>query len=288
MSQDLQSAARHAAELIEQTDALIIAAGAGMGVDSGLPDFRGKEGFWNAYPALREAGIDFLSAASPASFRADAALAWGFYGHRLNLYRQVQPHPGFAWLRIWGERMLHGWTVFTSNVDGQFQKAGFASEQVHECHGSIHHLQCLGPCSDAIWSAQDFVPQVDEIRCRLLNVPPTCSRCGGLARPNILMFGDGAWIADRSTAQEQRQAHWLQSVTRPVVIEIGAGTAVPSVRWFSQRIIHEFGGRLIRINPTEFKVPTPHDIGLPVGAVQGLSAIAAELGSGWCFPSDLA
>ena len=41
-----------AAELIEQADAIVIAAGAGMGVDSGLPDFRGNEGFWKAYPAL--------------------------------------------------------------------------------------------------------------------------------------------------------------------------------------------------------------------------------------------
>ena len=53
------SAVGQAAFLIEQADALIVAAGAGMGVDSGLPDFRGKDGFWRAYPALREAQIDF-------------------------------------------------------------------------------------------------------------------------------------------------------------------------------------------------------------------------------------
>ena len=50
---------------------------------------------------------------------------------------------------------------------------------------------------------------------------------------------------------------WLAGVQAPVVVKIGAGTAIPSVREFSQRIIHEFGGRLIRINPTESSVPTP-------------------------------
>ena len=40
-----------AASLIEQADMLIVSAGAGMGVDSGLPDFHGKDGFWLAYPA---------------------------------------------------------------------------------------------------------------------------------------------------------------------------------------------------------------------------------------------
>jgi NAD-dependent SIR2 family protein deacetylase len=282
---DLATASKHAAELIEQADALIVGAGAGMGVDSGLPDFRGKEGFWNAYPALREAQVDFYSAASPSTFRSDPALGWGFYGHRLALYRRVQPHPGFEWLRRRGERMLHGYSVFTSNVDGQFQKAGFAPDRIHECHGSVHHLQCLGPCEDAIWEAEGFLPEIDEQRCRLRNAPPTCPHCGGLARPNILMFGDSGWIGDRSRTQELQQERWLASVSRPVVIELGAGTAIPSVRWFSERVIHEFRGRLIRINPTEFRVPSPLDVALPVGALKGLSAIADHLGSDWTLTS---
>ena len=54
--------------------------------------------------------------------------------------------------------MPYGCNVFTSNVDGQFQKAGFDPADIHECHGSIHHLQCLGPCSQAIWGADAEVP----------------------------------------------------------------------------------------------------------------------------------
>lgn len=54
-----------AASLIEDADALIVAAGAGMGVDSGLPDFRGKDGFWRAFPALGRAQIEFYGIASP-------------------------------------------------------------------------------------------------------------------------------------------------------------------------------------------------------------------------------
>ena len=65
-----RAAAEHAAALLEQADALIVAAGAGMGVDSGLPDFRGNEGFWRAYPALAQARLDFASIASPAAFRS--------------------------------------------------------------------------------------------------------------------------------------------------------------------------------------------------------------------------
>lgn len=270
-----------AADLIRQADALIIAAGAGMGVDSGLPDFRGQEGFWRAYPALAKAQIDFHRIASPAAFHASPGQAWGFYGHRLALYRRTLPHHGFELLRQWGERMPNGLSVFTSNVDGQFEKAGFDPQQIHECHGSIHHLQCLQPCCADIWPAQDFRPEVDEESCQLRNPAPLCPHCGGLARPNVLMFSDWGWFEDRTAAQAGRQETWLSAVKRPVVIELGAGTAIPSVRHFSQRVIHEFGGRLIRINPREFEVPSRLDVGLPVGAAAGLDTIAQVLGQDW-------
>lgn len=274
---DYAEHAARAAALIAQADALVVAAGAGMGVDSGLPDFRGAEGFWRAYPALRQAQIDFYRIASPPAFHATPALAWGFYGHRLALYRRTRPHDGFAILQRWGEQMAQGLSVFTSNVDGQFQQAGFAPGRIHECHGSIHHLQCLEPCCAAIWPADEFQPEVDEERCLLLNAPPRCPHCGALARPNILMFGDGSWLEQRSARQEAAQSAWLRQVRRPVVIEIGAGTVIPSVRHFSQQILHYFNGRLIRINPDACAVPTSADVSLPLGAARGLQMIATAL-----------
>ena len=63
-------------------------------------------------------------------------------------------------------------------------------------------------------------------------------------------------------------------------MELGAGTRIPSVRHFSQRVIQEFGGRLVRINPSEFAVPTRLDVGLPMGALEGLNAINALLEGG--------
>ncbi len=90
-----------AARLIESADVLIIAAGARMGVDSGLPDFRANEGFWKAYPALAKANIEFYSIACPDEFQRNPRRTWGIYGHRLNLYRSTVPHEGFAILNRW-------------------------------------------------------------------------------------------------------------------------------------------------------------------------------------------
>jgi NAD-dependent SIR2 family protein deacetylase len=255
-----------AVALLREADGIVIAAGAGMGVDSGLPDFRGDQGFWQAYPPLAHAGIRFVEIANPAAFRHDPRLAWGFYGHRLALYRATVPHAGFDLLRQMAARMAHGGFVFTSNVDGQFQKAGFADEQVAECHGSIHFLQCSQPCTDAIWPADGFSPQVDMAQCRLLSELPRCPHCGEVARPNILMFNDGAWLEQRSELQLDRLARWLQLARKPVVIELGAGVDVPSVRRQAERL----GAPLVRINP---RAPQGADVGLAMGALPGLRLI---------------
>ena len=130
-----RAAIERAAELVAGADSLVIAVGAGMGVDSGLPDFRGNAGFWRAYPTLAAEGTAFMDIASPAAFRANARRAWGFYGHRLGLYRKAVPHDGYALLRKWGEAMRHGYFVCTSNVDGHFHRAGFDPLRIDEFHG---------------------------------------------------------------------------------------------------------------------------------------------------------
>lgn len=265
---------QRAADLIDQADGLLICAGAGMGVDSGLPDFRGNAGFWKAYPALGRAKIPFADIASPAAFRADVRRAWGFYGHRLALYRHTLPHEGFHLLRQIGQRMSRGYFVFTSNVDGQFQKAGFDPQRIQECHGSIHHLQCPNKCQNRIWSANGFQPEIDESLCRLSNALPTCPECGATARPNIVMFNDYNWIDSRTTQQGFALNRWLSTVKRPLVIELGAGIQIATVRYFSAQHAH----RLIRINPTDASLEGKPGISLRMGALAGLQGIANVLG----------
>ena len=276
--EDQQDATQRAAEAIASAKALMVGAGAGMGVDSGLPDFRGQQGFWQAYPPLAKLGLSFVDMANPAWFDQDPELAWGFYGHRLNLYRSTEPHGGFGILRRWIEKMEGGLFVFTSNVDGQFQKAGYSEEQIVECHGSIHHLQCGGSCRDAIWSAAETVVEIDEATFRATGPLPKCPSCGGIARPNILMFGDWGWVSRRTSAQEARFQTWLSAVLdqRLAVMEFGAGRAVPTVRSLCERVASRLGGTLIRINPRESEGP-PGTVSIQAAALATLRLIDTKL-----------
>ena len=257
-----------------QADALLITAGAGMGVDSGLPDFRGNEGFWRAYPEARRLGLSFAELANPRWFEEDPALAWAFYGHRLHLYRATRPHEGFR-LLLQQAQKRKAWFLFTSNVDGQFQKAGFDEDRIVECHGSIHHLQCTR-CDAGIRRADGVTVPVDMARFRALDWPH-CPQCGATARPNILMFGDWGWDASRTQAQEARFEAFLRRVAdknlRLCIVEIGAGTAVPTVRHTGEAIAKRLGAFLIRINPREPQIDPQLGAGIPMGGLEGIRSL---------------
>jgi NAD-dependent SIR2 family protein deacetylase len=266
-----------AAELISSAGGLLVCAGAGMGVDSGLPDFRGDEGFWRAYPPYERLGVRFEELADPRHFAGDPELAWGFYGHRLALYRETVPHPGFELLLKWGSAMSGGVRVFTSNVDGQFQRAGFP--RVAEVHGSIHHFQCAARCSDLIWPADDVIVLVDPESLRAKRPLPSCPDCGGLARPNILMFDDYDWAPSRTQTQLDELSTWRRQHRDLVVVEIGAGVAIPTVRRQAE-LATAATGALIRINPREPDVRHGRGVSFTGGALETLTALDAVLDQG--------
>lgn len=262
------------AALVQSSSGLLVTAGAGMGVDSGLPDFRGNKGFWQAYPALRKAHMSFKDVANPQAFAQHPRLAWGFYGHRLQLYRSSVPHAGFQILCQIGARLNDGLFVCTSNVDGQFQKAGVPPRAVFEIHGSIHHLQCAAMCTSAVWDADTVVPVVDPETCELISELPRCPQCGALARPNILMFNDFAWVRRRAEQQRTAFSQWRARTDRMVIVELGAGTAVPSIRLMGESL----GRPLIRVNPRESDV-APHrgHVSMEQTALTFLSDLAEAL-----------
>ncbi len=271
---------KKAKQALKEADAVLITAGAGMGVDSGLPDFRGKKGFWRAYPIAKKLGLNFQDLANPRMFQDKnfVKLAWAFYGHRLNLYRKTKPHEGFYLLKDFAEDKKGKYFVFTSNVDGQFQKAGYDEKRIVEIHGSIHFMQCTLPCSDDIWHTDNIEIKIDEEKFEALDPLPKCKHCQRIARPNILMFRDYEWVSERTEKQEFLFERWLEKMSymgyRLVIVEIGAGKAVPTVRWTSERISSHFNAPLIRINPRDYDVPAG-GISIPLGGLEGIKRLVS-------------
>ncbi len=141
--------------------------GAGISIDSGIPAFRGAQGLWEKYDPMEFAHID--------SFLADPGKVWGMLREMGEIIDQAEPNDAHRHLAELERRgILAG--VITQNVDNLHREAG--SKQVIEFHGNGAQVICLD-CRRTRPAAE-----VD-----LSVLPPRCS-CGGLLKPDVVLFGE--------------------------------------------------------------------------------------------------
>jgi NAD-dependent SIR2 family protein deacetylase len=277
---------KSAKEIVKEAEVIIITAGAGMGVDSGLPDFRGNEGMWKAYPALGKRKMSFSKIANQNAFKYKPKLAWGFYGHRYDLYKNTEPHIGFkALLEL--VKTKEDYFIVTSNVDGHFQKAGFDLDKIYEIHGRINKFQCT--ICDNVWTPPSDLefnvnPETLEFEVEI----PRC-KCGKIARPNIMMFNDYQFNSSEAHQQSKKFESFMNKYknTKIVILEFGAGTAIPTIRNLGEEIQEKISNAtLIRLNPKEAQGPKG-TISIEKGA---LNAIFEDLVSEeikFCYNDDI-
>ncbi|MFT5657920.1 MAG: NAD-dependent SIR2 family protein deacetylase [Gammaproteobacteria bacterium] len=130
-------------------------------------------------------------------------------------------------------------------------------------------MQCANYC-EGIWNNVNFEPVIDEANCRLESELPVCPQCGLTARPNVVMFGGFNWQYELYDRQQRRDHRWLKQVDKLVVIELGAGIHIPTVRDESER---RAGQHLIRINLRSADIPGGRGISLEEGALAALNMI---------------
>ena len=221
-------------KLLKNADTVIILAGAGMSAECGFETFRGTTGFWN--------NKSFAKLANYQNFLMNITEGWEFYGYRFNEYKNGTPHAGYEALLDFITLTGKDHFVITSNVDGMFEKAGFNSDKIFEVHGNIFHTQCI-KCLKPLSKLESYD-----------GVIPKCD-CGCALRPNILMFDDDGFITERHNVQEKKYYDFVRDNKgkKTVIIEIGAGTAVPTIRLMTSELSVKFDAPVFRINPIKSK-----------------------------------
>jgi len=117
-------------EQIKDFKRIVFVTGAGISQESGIPTFRGKDGLWRNYDAMKLATID--------AFYEDPKLVWEWYNERRRNIFSANPNQGH--IAISELEKYADVTVLTQNVDGLHQKAG--SSKILELHGSIIKIKC--------------------------------------------------------------------------------------------------------------------------------------------------
>lgn len=241
-----------------------------MGVDSGLPDFRGNEGRWGSIETGTKKSI--FEIMNPKAFIKNPIFSWDLYASRMIQYAKTEPHNGFQIILNWIQKYNLDYFILTSNVDNQFQKAGYNKLKIRELHGSIFHLQCTVPCSNDIWENNIKLEQIkNNIQKEIF---PKCTKCGEISRPNVYMFRDNTYLPERSKKQEKQFQFFLDTNknNQIIVFEIGSGPHVQSIRKKTRMLGINYNTKIIRINPKDFKIKKPH-IGIDKGALETLTMI---------------
>ncbi len=162
---------RDLAPRIAAAKRLTILTGAGVSAASGVPTFRGVQGFWRTFRPQ--------DLATAGAFARDARLVWEWYESRRARIADCRPNAAHDVIAEWSRR--EGFTLITQNVDGLHERAG--TQHVVRYHGSIWHLRCAVPCAAG---ARDW----EDRRVPLPELPPRCPHCGALARPAVVWFGE--------------------------------------------------------------------------------------------------
>lgn len=167
MPEVIPDSIREAARIISGSSLVIALTGAGISVESGIPDFRGRNGLWSKYDPARYATID--------AFLADPSEVWNMLREMDALILNAKPNPAHIGLGVLEQKGFLQY-IITQNVDNLHQAGG--SSNVIEYHGNSSTLSCLF-CNMRYTMAEK----------RHENLP-TC-KCGKILKPDIVFFGEG-------------------------------------------------------------------------------------------------
>ena len=223
---------------------IIFFTGAGISAESGISTFRAPDGFWEQH--------DPMKLASPQGFVADPDLVLAWYAARRKVISQSSPNNAHLSITKM-QKLFPESLVITQNVDGLHQQAG--NHPVMELHGSIHHQKC-SVCDQALGMVSD------------LNAPQTCP-CGGLARPDVVWFGESLPANILSAAFDAAER-------TDVCFVVGTSSLVYPAAHLPL-IVQRAGGIVIEINREETPLSAQADVSLRGLAGEILPKIHEEI-----------
>ena len=243
----MEPATERAAERLATAGRVLALTGAGISAESGIPTFRGEDGWWR-----RE---DPTELATQAAFDRDPSHVWEWYEYRRGLVAEADPNPGHQALAAWeaaGKDVL----VATQNVDDLHERAG--SEAVTHIHGSIWRVRCQG-CGR----------ERRESRHPLPERPPRCDACGGLERPAVVWFGE------MLPSEPIRRVERFLGGGVDVAFVIGTEASFGYIQGFA-RAARRAGALLVEVNPSETVLSGVVDARLAEPAGRVLPALLAD------------
>jgi NAD-dependent deacetylase len=226
---------------VDDPDCQIIAlTGAGISAESGIPTFRGEDGYWK----IGSMNYTPMEMATVEKFRNYPWEVWHWYLTRIYKHRSAQPNDGHRALveleKLLGERFQ----LITQNVDGLHLKAGNSPEKVYEIHGNLNYMRIFDSSRPSLLPMPDFDEELDpkeplpeEVKSKLRD------EAGNLMRPHVLWFDE---IYNEELYRSESALKAAQEADLLLTIGTTGATSLPAV---ILKTVAQNGGTIIDINP---------------------------------------
>ncbi len=277
---------KQAASMIQDAEYVLLGAGAGMSAAAGA-QYGGQFFRKHFGEFIRKYGSSYMKDMYSAGFYPfpDEESKWGYWSKQA-LLAGIDLDVTPLHRRLLG--MLQGKKIFllTTNVDGQFARAGLPEEQIFATQGSYGYIQCKKGCHPKIYPASEMFRRMDQARndCRIPSaLVPKCPVCGGPMEMNLR--SDSNFVQDENWEKaESRFSDFLLSCIHQntVLLELGVGFNTPTIiRFPFEQMVREHKNiRLIRLNLTEAIVPQSFGgraVGINADMAQSIADIAEAL-----------
>ncbi len=185
MREEMQNVLR---EIADGSGKITALTGAGISAESGIPTFRGPEGYWTV-------GSKVYQPQEMATFHMFCQMpdeVWKWYLYRMGVCGGAEPNAGHLALAAMEERFGDRFTLITQNVDGLHLRAGNSLERTFQIHGNVFYMRCSLECSEAFYPIPAAVrPKNKEERLTDSDREHLkCPLCGARSRPHILLFDE--------------------------------------------------------------------------------------------------
>ena len=211
-------------KLLNKYNDIIILAGAGFSVDSGLPDYRELHKLMDI--ASKKFSINPADIESPDFYKKNPSVAWGIQARIMSMFLGSKPHAGYN--KLYELTKDKNTFVITSNIDEHFRHIGFDENKLYEIHGRLTILQCTNRSCNIkhpLWKTDIIPKETDMI---LEGDIPKCKYCNSYARPNVCFTDDNSFCNKIRNAQKAKFNNWIKKVAnrrnpKVLVFEIGCG-----------------------------------------------------------------
>lgn len=240
---------------------LVVLTGAGISAASGIPTFRGPEGYWT----IGAWEYQPQEIATWAFFNALPEEVWAWYLYRRSVCRAASPNAAHRALVQIEEHLRDRFLLVTQNVDGLHRRAGSSSERTYEIHGNIDRMRCAQECGAARRAVPDDFDTWDR-DARLdaaARATLHCSACGSWMRPHVLWFDESY---DEERYRVESSMHAVRDAALLLVVGTSGATSLP---WAMGRLAVQCGVPVADVNPDGnpfAELAAPHGLVWPQAA----------------------